>query len=390
MLISARPSFPASFGRSQLAAIRRCGMFPALVLAAWTWFAPKDKPQDIDEERIRKATVSLSVEHVLGWAYEGNIWRRGKAEAAAIGAEGFPDRGNVRAVCLGREGGYLVFFTLRSFVDPFYPNPSIQGVAEPPVDPEGRPVNPAGKEIGDSLAMRDARLIRYGEMQLGRYEDVGGGKFRVAGKAEVVTVFDPEAPMTSKWFTPEETYRGGKFKRPHKDVSVEEHFRRKESGESGAALFRFVGKHDVALIYVPETAFGEGAEARISTLDIAQPSAAVDLCLQQSRSLFGFDFLLMGQETLDTISGYRPPKKGGEFPGFEKLAGILGLAMDPQTLAMIKAVDTALNRVIPPPKTIGDIRQVWIFWKTIRPDVLAKIGGDMAQVLQNRLAGSRD
>ena len=349
-----------------------------------------DLGEDQARESIRRATVSLSVEHVLGWAYEGNTWVRGAQETAAVGEEGFPDKDNVRAVCLGREKGYYVFFTLRSFVDPFYPNPSIQGVAEPPLGPDGRPARMPPGPIGDSDAIRDARLIRYGKMQFVRYEDLGGGKFRVASKADVVTLFDamPDGPVslkartiTSPFGAPEEVHGGGKYSRPHEDISVEEHFRRIELGQAGGGLFRFVGSHDVTLIYVPESALGAGGAKDIPTLGIEQPSLAVDLCLQRSRALFGFDFLLMGQETLDKVQRYRPPA-GGQFPGFEKLAGILGLALEPQTLLMLKAVDTTLAKVLPDPGNVKTIRDVWRCWLTVNPQTLAEIGTELLPILR--------
>lgn len=373
-------------------AIYVLGIAPVSAALSWDWWGPTRAAPGLEEGQIRKATVSLSVEHVLGWAYEKNVWSRGTPEVAPVGQEGSPDRNNVRAVCLGKEQGYYVFFTLRSFIDPFYPNPAIQGVTDPPLGPDGVAVKLGGAQISDSDAMRDARLVRYGTMRFARYEDMGGGKFRVAAKAEAVTIYDamPEGPVTLNrgmlgfGGAPEETHGGGKFSRPHESISVEEHFRRLELGQAGGALFRFVGKHDVALIYVPEAAFDGKDSAPVPTLGIDRPSVAVDLCLQQSRSLFGFDFLLMGQETLDRIQGYRPPR-GGEFPGFERLGGILGLAMDPQTLMMIKAVDSALVRVLPRPEAVKNIRDLWSFWNTIRPDDLGKIAKDLFPMIRGKM-----
>ena len=59
--------------------------------------------------------------------------------------------------------------------------------------------------------------------------------------------------------------------------------------------------------------------------------------------------------------------------------------MEPQALAMIKAVDTALDKVLPPPEEIGDIRAIWAYWKTIRPDVLLKIGRELVPIMQGAL-----
>lgn len=369
------------------------GIAPAFVAVLWPWGSPPQKSPGLDGDQIRKATASLCVEHVLGWAYSDNLWTRGARESAAVGEEAFPDKGNVRAVCLGKEGGHYVFFTLRSFLDPFYPNPAIQGLPSFPVGPDGDPVEMGPAEIEDSEAVRDAHLIRYGKMRFAWYEDLGGGKFRVANKVDSVTLYDAmeEGPVSlnQPWLgmggAPEEKFRGGKYRRPHEQVSVEEHFRMRELGLSQGAAFRFIGTHDVAMIYVPEGAFAGGGAPPPPSLGIEQPSLAVDLYLRHSRSLFGFDFVLMGQETLDKVRRYRPPDAGDGAGGFEKLGCILGLALDPQTLMMIKAVDTALDEVLPPPEAVEDIRALWAYWKTIRPDVLVRIGRELVPIMQGNL-----
>jgi hypothetical protein len=80
------------------------GMAPAFVAVLWPLGNASQKSPGLDEDQIRKATASLCVEHVLGWAYSDNLWTRGAEEGAAVGEEAFPDKGNVRAVCLGKEG----------------------------------------------------------------------------------------------------------------------------------------------------------------------------------------------------------------------------------------------------------------------------------------------
>ena len=305
----------------------------------------------VSQKTIVDATWSLYAWQVIGSQYDAPYWTKGTDEKAKVGAKGQTDRDkSVRAICLGQEGNYYVFFTLRSFVDATFPNLFVQGVKEVPLGEDGNPL----KE--DALISQPP--VRYGGLCLTFYEDQGGGIIRVANKVSGITHADSRTPKYFgrkglKTYLPHsETIESVKYETPHEKISAKEHLRLQKEPN---ITIRFIEEHDIAILYVPVSIF-EGKQ--ISTLGIKNPTLSVKLMLEHNKELFGFKFILIGQETLDLIKKYTPPENVN-LGGFQKLAMIAGLALDPETLNMIHIVDELLKEIIPDNlKTLSEVKTI--------------------------------
>ena len=295
----------------------------------------------ISEKTIIDATWSLYVEQVLGFQYNSPFWTNGTKETGEVGQKGQPNREkNVRAICLGREGDFYVFFTLRSFVDPTFPNLSMQGIKETPLDENGKPF------AGDTED--DQSFVRYGRMSLVFYDDQGGGQLRVATKLCGITHADNRNPKcfgrnkVDSWNPLSEKYEtidDVKYEIPHEHISARKHL---EFQKMPKISINYIREHDIAMLYVPILMFND---RQVGTLGIENPTLSVKLMLEHNKDLFGFKFILIGQETLDMMKVYNP--ENISFTGFQKLIKIAGLALDIDTLKMLKAVDKTLDDVIP-------------------------------------------
>jgi hypothetical protein len=185
--------------------------------------------------------------------------------------------------------------------------------------------------------------IRYGAIDLVSYEDVGGGTHKIKNKLHFATHCEsgnPKCYSAIKLLKRDEI-DNVKYERPHKKLSAQEHI----SLQSRTKIeVKIVSEHDVALLYVPDSLVDE---KNITTLGMENPTLAVRLVLENNKDLFGFKFILIGQETLDLIKKYAPEKGIHDFKGFQKLFNVAGLALSPETLALLKKVDTALYKAIP-------------------------------------------
>jgi hypothetical protein len=341
----------------------------------------------ITDQMIREATVRMSVVYALGWQYSGNTWNKGKPEPGEIGGRGTPDmEAGVRAVCLGREtidgSDYFVFFALRSFVDPFYPSPIIQGWSTSPLAPDGTVLPPPSSEglspeHSDTIATNWLTgTVRYGRIDFTWYEDIGGGQFKVRAKLPSTVFHDQEEVkvVQGEWFGhPQEKHLGGTYSVPQENFRVKDHFDMQKDGLEGrAAGLRFYENHDAVLIYVPKKTFEHAKQPDPPHLGLTHPTIAVDVALRRPEHLFGFKFVLLGQETLDQIQRYRPPNF--ELSGFEKAAGFVGMAMDPATLGMLKRVDAVLAVALPDPSRFSKWTDLRVYYKTLTGRDLAMHG----------------
>jgi hypothetical protein len=169
-----------------------------------------------------------------------------------------------------------------------------------------------------------------------------------------------------------EKYNDVSYERPHEDISVDTHYAIQEKGKQLGYIMYF-DNHDVALLYLPIVRLTDIKATMPPTLGIKHPTLATDLCLRRSEMLFGFKFNLIGQETLDAIRAYRPIKDAVDFPGLNKLMNIIGLALDPTTLKIIRIVDNAIDEVIPENGKIKDVMVLWEQWKVLDVTNLSKI-----------------
>jgi len=304
-------------------------------------------PSLLSEQKIVHSTWSMYVRQVLGWQYDSPVWTKGSKELNSIGqtARLNVDK-NVRAVCLGEEGDFYVFFTLRSFVDAAFPNLLVQGVCSAPLAATGDPF--------DESAVALQSYIRYGELALTLYEDQGGGLLKIKAKIAGTTHWDPNTPKSygtgflRKWKPVYETIDNVKYERPHKHISAREHLAIQRDAKIEKIKVQPVGEHDVVLVYVPKSIVAGGDS--ITTLGIHNPTLTVQLTLNHTKELFVFKFVLIGQETIDLIKSYHPEEKDDEsvrFSGFRKLFSVAGLALASDTLDLLSAVDSTLDRVIP-------------------------------------------
>lgn len=346
-----------------------------LIAATTTAWAQADL-----EGNIKQSTAALFTEQVLGWQYyntQSQRWTKGVDEKGVVGDSATVGNRSVRGVALGIEANHVVFLTLRSFVDPLYPNPDIQGMKTSIVDEKGSLVDPS---LDDSDR---SKFVRYSRIKLMWYEDLGGGKSKIQRLVEGATEWDKAPPKNNglAFYQREqkEDYKGGTYKRPHEDISVAQHFRFQDMGTNKLSI-RFFDSHDIALVYVPTNLFETQTGGLPPTLGLKSPTIAADLALRKSENLFGFKFNLIGQETLDSIRVYRPTKSSPEYPGFAKFLNLAGLALDPSTFRMLVAVDKALDQVLPETHELKSVQELWAFWKTIDKDKLLKIATTVAMI----------
>jgi hypothetical protein len=359
--------------------------FLALVVPAFSLLAQSDPA--VPEQLIREATVRMSVTYAVGWQYSGNTWTKGQSEPGAVGDRGTPDmEAGVRAICLGKEtidgAEFFVFFALRSFVDPLSPSPVIQGWPTRPLGVAGTQL-PLPSREGLSPEKSDTLgtnwltgTIRYGRIDFTWYEDLGGGQFKIHSKLPATVFHDKDEVRVVKgeWFGhPEEKHLGGTYDVPQVNFRVKDHFAMQTDALEGrAAGLRFYENHDAVLIYVPKKAFADAEQTDPPHLGLRQPTLAVDVALRRTEHLFGFKFVLLGQETLDQIERYRPSDY--RLSGFEKAAGFIGLAMSPATLGMLKRVDSVLAAVVPDPGAISKWTDLRLYYKTLSGEELGKTG----------------
>ncbi len=368
-------------------------LLPAIIASLLTMplCAQESDPSGSPEDAIREATVRMAVTYAVGWQYSGNIWTKGKGEPAEIGQPGTPDlTSGVRAVCLGKEtidgGDFYVFYCLRSFVDPFYPSPVIQKADYIVYGPDGSPLPPPGQaklspEAPDGPKTLSENWlsgsIRYGRIEFTRYENLGAGQFKVISKSPVTVFHDPGEVkvVNGEWFRhPKESFNGGTYPVPNEEFGVSEHFAMQADAKEGrVAGLRFYEDHDAVLVYVPKAAFQQNEQSvPPHHLGLEHPTLAVDLALRRPDQLFGFPYVLMGQETLEQIRAYTPPEYAGN--GFGKAFNLVGLAMNPQTFAILKRVDAALNVVLPDPSKVASWNDLRLYYKTIPGDQLGQMG----------------
>lgn len=353
------------------------------------------------EEAIGRATVRMAVTYAVGWQYSGNVWKKGVGEPAEVGQSGTPDlTSGVRAVCLGQESidgaDYYVFFCLRSFVDPFYPSPVIQKSDFDIYGPDGSRMSPPAKvdlspQASEKLTMNWlSDSIRYGRIEFTSYAHLGAGKFKVVSKTPVTVFHDPGEVkvVNGEWLRhPKESYNGGVYPVPNIEFGVSEHFAMQEDAKQGrVAGLRFYEDHDAILIYVPKAAYLQNEHAEIPFhLGLNHPTVAVDLALRRPDQLFGFPFVLMGQETLEQIRDYLPPEYEGA--GYVKAFNLLCLAMDPRTLSMLEGVDAALDALLPDPSKIASWNELRLYYATLNGSQLGEMG---AKLLNEMLSPGRE
>ena len=297
----------------------------------------------IFEEQIKNATWMMYSWKVLGWQYDSPYWKKGNEEKGNIGqARTAGPASKVRAVCLGLEEDYYVFFTLRSFIDPTFPNLFIQGINDIPRKKD--------KTLFTDKDVKSESYIRYGGISLVRYVDVGA-LHKIGNKIFGVTHYEQENPKSygrsigSRYLGDYyETIDNVKYEIPHKHVSAKQHL---ELQKKPKVIIKVFDEHDVALIYVPKHLF---KSIDVDALGMKNPTLSVILMLDHNKELFGFKYVLIGQETLDLIKGYVPGKtdeKNSGFSGFQKIIKIAGLALGPETLHILHTVDSALDTKIP-------------------------------------------
>ncbi len=336
--------------------------------------------------KIRNSTWSLKVDCVVGFEHDSPTWRRPRTDKDGKLIE---HEKLIRAVCLGTEDDKLVFFTLRSFIDPFYPNPFIQGLPSNSLSFRG-----SSKDSEYKTGSR-SNVIRYGTIQLENVAHGGGGILRsVLSTNSLITHYDERRRFD---------------KRPHAGLDVATHDYFYEKGKDHAIEISTFGFHDVVLIYVPTalvenplatpdekqkaanlwrqieefrtelSALPDGAEGRQGvtetirhlkmrlpynlpqmidqrSLNLTHPTATTRLALERGEELFGVPFYFMGAQTLSSVVNYKGMEiirervikedivKTGAFPTIGRIVEG-ALAMAPKAFAALKMVDDALGLV---------------------------------------------
>jgi hypothetical protein len=103
-------------------------------------------------------------------------------------------------------------------------------------------------------------------------------------------------------------------------------------------------------------------ESRVSNLEIENPTLTVRMALEQNVKLFGFRFILIGQETLDLIRQYAPQKNAQEYKGFMKFISVTGLALGPETFFMLDKLDEQLDLILPDEVSEFKSREQLVTW----------------------------
>jgi len=334
--------------------------------------AESTKPAIVD------ATWSLYTWKVLGWQYDAPLWRKGSEEKGSVGEKGQIDRDkNVRAVCLGTEGEWYVFFTLRSFVDAAFPNLFVQGVKGPPLDAQGAAFSESSVE--------SEAFVRYGEILLVHYEDAGGGTLKITQKIQGATHCDPNNPKAygiKRW----EWYRrvledinGVQYENPHREIPAHEHLRLQKELK---ITVKYLTEHDVALIYIPKDA----VTGEVNTVGINNPTFSVRMMFEHGKDLFGFKFVLLGKETVKLIKDYNPDGVDERLKGFQKLFMVAGVVFDYDVLGSLKWVDGALDGAISDKlKDVKSRKEAGkVFWDEYSP-IMKQILNDEDVIKQLRL-----
>lgn len=374
-----------------------------LAVAAWIagpLLLHGESTRTVKEADVTAASYSMAVRQVIGYAYDAPERHCGKWEEGQKGnrrqkPQPQKNEPEIRAVALGEEDGYYVFFTLRSFLDPFYPSPIIQNMPTSVINSAGQEEdidykkNTAAynKEVinNNSGKIENHPYIRYSELQLTWYKDNGGGVQEIIQKWELVSAFDHAEPKDhTSWFTAKEPYRSGIYVRPHKSISVEKHFElqavggqdnRDKPSNALKAYIKYYDDHDIALLYVKLPA----DQAPIPTLGLKNPTLACDLSLKRSEQLFGFKFNLIGKETFQLIQDHRCPEQ----PSSTRSSGFLmlaGLAMEPSTFTILLTVDKAIAIALGPVPN-RTLAGVWDFYSTIDNKKMALIATEVGKVL---------
>ena len=198
--------------------------------------------------------------------------------------------------------------------------------------------------------MKTDSYIRYGETRFIHYKDVGA-LHKIDNKVGVVSHCDRKVPksygrMPGAQYGPGfyETINDIKYEIPHESITAKKHL---ELKKRPVLKIQYISEHDVALLYVEKELFNN---IPVDTLEMKNPTLSVKLMLEHNKDLFGFKYVLIGQETLDLIKSYAPEKADknyDEFSGFQKIIKMAGLALDPVTLHMLKIVDSAIDNTIP-------------------------------------------
>ena len=305
----------------------------------------------ITQEAVTRATVALYVEQVLGWEFfrtSSQLWANGYNESVTIGGLGkqiASSRGErlatVRAVVLGEEGSDLVMMTLRSYVDPLYPNRFVQRANLPVKSKKSELINL------DNISLRRADWIRYGRLQFTWYEDKGGGALTVSRKVDGMTESDMDPPKNYELWSGavKESYLGAEWTRPHELISVEQHHQFKSLMEHPIAM-RFFGEHDVALLYVPKVLLSNSGQSLPLTLGLRNPTATTHSLLYRSKQMFGFDFVLVGTDTMQRVREFRP-SVADSIQGIYKLSSWVDLVLGLDSVNLLRAIDQALVEHLP-------------------------------------------
>ncbi|MST99526.1 hypothetical protein FYJ85_21085 [Victivallaceae bacterium BBE-744-WT-12] len=375
-----------------------------LAVAAWIagpLLLHGESTRTIKEADITAASCSMAVRQIVGYSYKAPERHCGKWEEGLVGnrrqkPQPQKNEPEIRAVALGEENGYYVFFTLRSFLDPFYPSPIIQNMPTSVVNSTGKEeevnyeknTSAYNKEVinNSSNKIENHPYIRYSELQLVWYKDNGGGVQEIIQRWELVSAFDHAEPKDhTSWtgFKKKESYGSGVYERPHNNISVEKHFalqavggqdNRDKPSNTLKAYVKYYDDHDIALLYVKVPV----DQTPIPTLGLKNPTIACDLALKRSERLFGFKFNLIGKETFQLIQDHRCPKQpiaGGS--GFLMLAG---LAMEPSTFTILLTVDKAIAIALGPVPN-RTLAGVWDFYSTIDDKKMALIATEVGKQL---------
>ena len=340
-----------------------------LAVAAWIagpLLLHGESTRTIKEADVTAASCSMAVRQIVGYSYKAPERHCGKWEEGLVGnrrqkPQPQKNEPEIRAVALGEENGYYVFFTLRSFLDPFYPSPIIQNMPTSVVNSTGKEeevnyeknTSAYNKEVinNSSNKIENHPYIRYSELQLVWYKDNGGGVQEIIQRWELVSAFDHAEPKDhTSWtgFKKKESYGSGVYERPHNNISVEKHFalqavggqdNRDKPSNTLKAYVKYYDDHDIA---------------------------------------FGFKFNLIGKETFQLIQDHRCPKQpiaGGS--GFLMLAG---LAMEPSTFTILLTVDKAIAIALGPVPN-RTLAGVWDFYSTIDDKKMALIATEVGKQL---------
>jgi len=311
----------------------------------------------LKENELARATYSLYVFSVPGWNMDSESWTQGAKEKSAVGEIGVrPTEGKARAICMGIEGDSYVFVTLRSFVDPFYPNMYVQGLNSEPVGRENKKIS--FRELADDALNLNIKatplpeqdktkddIPRYLIIGLAWYKDIGAGSCEVIGKEDdLVVTTDKNDPPPPEWLSNDDYYNGEKYHKPCNNVSVEEHFCWRNNWDSGkTAKLVISSSNDLALIFVPRACLETNKDNLPPNLGLEEPSIAVGLLMEYQTALMGFEFSLIGKETLEKVAQYKPNYKASGMNG----VSVQAFTLDTSFCALLSVVCDTVTDFIP-------------------------------------------